>query len=326
MANAVVTVLESDGVTQTDVTILDVGRQAAAASKSYALSTEDKNVLDAMAASLAIIDNQQTAITSIAAGTNNIGDVDIASIAAGDNNIGNVDVVTLPALPAGTNNIGDVDVLTVIPGTTATSLGKAVDAVQGGTDTGVAALVVRDDVLSTLTPADGDYTVLRVDSQGRLHTTSSLSVSNLSKFVTVAMSAPTAALDAGDVVADTQIIAACAPTDDAPGLLQSLTVIDTDDQKAPLRFVFFSSNVSLGTENSAPSISDANLLTVLGHVDVIASDYVDYGGGSVANIRNIGLGIVPATGTDDIYMAIYTPSGAAPTYASGTLTTRLGFI
>lgn len=34
-------------------------------------------------------------------------------IAAGDNNIGNVDVVTLPALPAGTNNIGDVDVLTL---------------------------------------------------------------------------------------------------------------------------------------------------------------------------------------------------------------------
>ncbi len=34
-------------------------------------------------------------------------------IAAGDNNIGNVDIVSLPAIPAGTNNIGDVDVLTV---------------------------------------------------------------------------------------------------------------------------------------------------------------------------------------------------------------------
>lgn len=41
------------------------------------------------------------------------GTVAISSIAAGDNNIGNVDVVTLPALPAGTNNIGDVDVLTL---------------------------------------------------------------------------------------------------------------------------------------------------------------------------------------------------------------------
>ena len=42
-----------------------------------------------------------------------IGDVDVLSIAAGDNNIGNVDVITLPALVAGTANIGDVDVLTL---------------------------------------------------------------------------------------------------------------------------------------------------------------------------------------------------------------------
>jgi hypothetical protein len=34
---------------------------------------------------------------AIPAGTNNIGDVDVATIAAGDNNIGNVDIVTVPA-------------------------------------------------------------------------------------------------------------------------------------------------------------------------------------------------------------------------------------
>lgn len=33
-----------------------------------------------------------------------------ANLAAGTNNIGDVDVVTLPAIPAGTNNIGDVDI------------------------------------------------------------------------------------------------------------------------------------------------------------------------------------------------------------------------
>lgn len=42
-------------------------------------------------------------IDPIPAGTNNIGDVDIASIAAGDNNIGNVDIVTVPADPFGVN-------------------------------------------------------------------------------------------------------------------------------------------------------------------------------------------------------------------------------
>ncbi len=38
-----------------------------------------------------------TVTANLAAGTNNIGDVDVASIAAGDNNIGNVDIVTVPA-------------------------------------------------------------------------------------------------------------------------------------------------------------------------------------------------------------------------------------
>lgn len=54
--------------------------------------------------------------SSLPAGNNNIGDVDVASLPAlpaGTNNIGDVDVLSLPALPAGSNNIGDVDVLTL---------------------------------------------------------------------------------------------------------------------------------------------------------------------------------------------------------------------
>lgn len=42
-------------------------------------------------------------LPAIPAGTNNIGDVDILTIAAGDNNIGNVDIVTVPADPFGVN-------------------------------------------------------------------------------------------------------------------------------------------------------------------------------------------------------------------------------
>lgn len=59
----------------------------------------------------------------------------------------------------------------VTPGTGATNLGKAVDAVAGGSDVGVAILAVRDDSLTTLTPADGDYVQLRVNSTGALHVT-----------------------------------------------------------------------------------------------------------------------------------------------------------
>jgi len=68
-------------------------------------------------------------------------------------------------------DIGDVDVTSVTPGTSGSQLGKAVNAVAGGTDTGVAALAVRDDALSALPVADGDYTHLRVSSTGALHVT-----------------------------------------------------------------------------------------------------------------------------------------------------------
>ena len=56
--------------------------------------------------------------------------------------------------------------LPVVLGTSATSVGKLVDAVAGAADAGVSVLVVRDDVLGTLTPADGDYANLRVTSRG----------------------------------------------------------------------------------------------------------------------------------------------------------------
>lgn len=77
MANVDVSVLESDGVTTKTVRTLDFGRQAAAASKSLALSTEDKAVLDSLATKL------DTAITALqiidnmvlAAGTARIGTV-----------------------------------------------------------------------------------------------------------------------------------------------------------------------------------------------------------------------------------------------------------
>jgi len=82
---------------------------------------------------------------------------------------GELEVTLTTALPAGTNNIGDVDVLSVIPGTGATNLGKAIDDAGGATDTGVAVLAIRDDALTTLTPVDGDYVALRVDSTGALH-------------------------------------------------------------------------------------------------------------------------------------------------------------
>lgn len=73
-------------------------------------------------------------------------------------------------IPGDTTNGLDVDVTRIIPGTTATSLGKAEDAVAASGDTGVMALAVRRDT-PTSGAAAGDYHEIEVDSLGRLWTT-----------------------------------------------------------------------------------------------------------------------------------------------------------
>jgi hypothetical protein len=70
---------------------------------------------------------------------------------------------TVAATQSGTWNIG-----TVTPGTAATNLGKAEDAVHASGDVGVMALAVRSDTPAA-TAAAGDYTPLLTASDGRLH-------------------------------------------------------------------------------------------------------------------------------------------------------------
>jgi hypothetical protein len=99
-----------------------------------------------------------TVTANLAAGTNNIGDVDILTIAAGDNNIGNVDIVTMPnvTLAAGTNTnevVGDA----------------AHDAAAAGNPLSIGA--TAETALSGITlVADGDATRLYAGVDGVLIT------------------------------------------------------------------------------------------------------------------------------------------------------------
>lgn len=72
-----------------------------------------------------------------------------------------------------TTNGLDVDVTRVLPGTTATSLGKAEDAAAGDGDIGVAMLAVRRNTASSGVGSDGDYANLCVDANGKLWTSPS---------------------------------------------------------------------------------------------------------------------------------------------------------
>lgn len=73
-------------------------------------------------------------------------------------------------VPGDATNGLDVDVTRIVPGTTATALGKAEDAIAASGDTGVFILAVRRDT-PTSGAAAGDYHELEVDSLGRLWVT-----------------------------------------------------------------------------------------------------------------------------------------------------------
>lgn len=140
----------------------------------------------------------------------------------------------------------------------------------------------------------------------------------------ITLSLSTSAYAAGDLLADSQVVDGALRVDDGTGMLISMALIDKDDQKVPLTVYLLSANVSLGTENSAPSISDANALNILGFVDFETSDYRDLGGVAIA-YKQAQIHIVAASGTDDIYVAAVNGSGA-PTYAADGLVLRLGIL
>lgn len=411
MANATITVLEADGSTQTDVVVLDVGRQAAAASKSVAASTEDKAVLDAIAASLALLDN------SIASGNELQVDV-VGALPAGTNAIGKL------AANSGVD-IGDVDVTSIIPGTGATNLGKAEDTAHSSGDVGVMALAVRQDSQSDF-GADGDYVPLSIDAdgalrvsgagggtqytedaaaagdpvgnmlmavrrdtlatnevsadgdnialkatnKGQLHVAAQIGSGTATVTITdgapaasdyglvvalhpdsvnangqntaansapvvlsdygktvlksVTMSTDTSQYASGDLIADTQQVDAALRVADGKGILQSITIIDEDNQGAALYVLIMRTSTSMGTENSAPNISDANLTAgLIGIVSVATTDYITLSGAKVAFKGNLGIPIQAVSGTDDIYIAVLNGAGT-PTYTASGLEMVLG--
>lgn len=78
-------------------------------------------------------------------------------------------VVILDGSGTQITSFGSGAITSVVPGTAATNLGKAIDTAAGATDTGVALLGIRDDALSAITPAEGDWAPVRVDANGALY-------------------------------------------------------------------------------------------------------------------------------------------------------------
>ncbi len=162
--------------------------------------------------------------------------------------------------------------------------------------------------------ADGDVGALAVTPEGILKTSSRDANGDAVTPIPQAVFTPrqvvlnfSANIDShvsGDVVADRELLAAVTPANDVSAVLTSMTVVDISDTAPDLRFHFLKADVSLGTESSPVSLSAANAVNHIGYVDVVAADYADLINSQVATVENINLGILPVSGTDDVYVAI----------------------
>jgi hypothetical protein len=127
----------------------------------------------------------------------------------------------------------------------------------------------------------------------------------------------------GDVLAATQELASAVRASAGTGMIQSIGLIDDDDQGQALDIVVLDSNVSIGSENSAVSIADGDADKILGIVEVTGSDYVDLVNSQWAQVRNVGMVVQPATGTSLYIAAISRGTG---TYTASGITLRIGIL
>lgn len=143
--------------------------------------------------------------------------------------------------------------------------------------------------------------------------------------VDVTLTLDTSAYASGDLIADTQAVASAVRVNDGLGILHSLMVVDEDDQKAAIDIYFLSANNTFGSENSAPTISDANARDILGIVSVAAADYKDLGGVSVAMKSGLNMIVKGASGSTSIYVAVVS-NASTPTYTASGVRLRVGII
>lgn len=152
-------------------------------------------------------------------------------------------------------------------------------------------------------------------------------VSNFQSYVyTVTVSADTVAYASGDLLANTQGITLFGhtPKDTVRGRIADIKVIDGDDQKPQMVVVFLNGDISLGTENAAPNISDANMATYyLGQQSIVTADYEDFGGVSCANVKLTQPITFNLTG-NTLYFAIL--SKGTPTLTAAGLTLKFGIL
>lgn len=133
----------------------------------------------------------------------------------------------------------------------------------------------------------------------------------------------TSAYATDDVLFDRTVLTNFFRKNDGTGILQSIQVIDGDDQGVAIDFYLHTTNQPLGTANAAPSISDANAAALIGPFSIAAADYKDLGGVKVGKIAGLAQAIKSVSGARTIYISAVVKSGT-PTFTASGMVLRIG--
>lgn len=137
----------------------------------------------------------------------------------------------------------------------------------------------------------------------------------------VTLTTDTAIYASGDLLADTQLVSANVGRAGKEVVLDSIDITDDDDQGQPLTLLFLNANTSLGTENSVPNITDANVnAAVVSQYAIVAADYEDLGGSKRATKANLSMPLLIAD-KGSLYIAAI--SKGTGTYTANGLKIRL---
>lgn len=143
--------------------------------------------------------------------------------------------------------------------------------------------------------------------------------------VTVTPTLDTSQYASGDLLFDSTEVAAAVRANGYTAVLDSVTIIDKDDQGIAFTLLVANAATDFGTLNSAPDADDTEAATVIGWVPVGTADYIDLGGAKVACIRNIGLLLKAGAATTSLYVAGMNGTGT-PTFTASGLVIQLGLL
>ena len=198
-------------------------------------------------------------------------------------------------------------------------------AITAGSGTTIAA----DNVGSASEPTTGErlqYVKLDRGTGGAsdpVDVDSPLPVGNVTELISVTLSLDTSAYANGDLLADAQAVTGAARASGKGGELVSVVVVDEDDQGAAFDIYLTQVSTSWGTENSAPTVTDAVARSIQAVIPIGTGDYKDLGGVKVAQIKNIGA-VYETSGGADLYVAVVNGSGT-PTYTASGVRLVFGF-